>query len=182
MKTNFNPDRLDKVAFTAIIALCVLTAVLWVYYRGGPSVSSASPGPRETTAKKNRPADADARIKEITNLINGGGNPSKAQALINEALARYPYEGEFHMLMGDVYMRMMEPVRAVSQYKKAVDLNPDFADKTSRSFEGGKIRVAIREAKPKILAALDKDPADARMKGARSDLYYLLRRLAGSCG
>ncbi|MDA8085996.1 MAG: hypothetical protein M0Z75_04785 [Nitrospiraceae bacterium] len=181
-KKKFSPDRLDKAAFAGIIALSASIVVLSVFFRGHTPAGAIAGGYAEGAVQQPLSAEAEARIKQIKNIIEGGGDPAKAEGLIKDAIAQYPYEAEFYMLMGDMYMREQKPLSAVSRYKEAVDLDPDYADKTSNLFEGGKIRVALREAKHKLQAALAKDPDNARLKKAKSDLYYLLRRLAGSCG
>ncbi|MDA8325950.1 MAG: tetratricopeptide repeat protein [Nitrospiraceae bacterium] len=178
----FNPDGLDKAALAGIVALCASIVVLTVFFRGGTTTGAApASGFPGGAVRQAMPEEAGARIRQIENILNGGGNPVKAEALAKDALAKYPYEAEFYMLMGDVYMRLQKPVSAVAQYRQAVELNPDFTDKTSHSFEGGKIRVALREARRK-LAALGGNPQNEGLKKAKSDIYYLMRRLAGSCG
>jgi hypothetical protein len=84
--------------------------------------------------------------------------------------------------MGDLMMRKQKPVAAMYSYKEGVDLNPDYVDKKTQLFQGRKIRNTVKEAKEIIETALSKHPGDKEMKEAKKSLYYLLRRLAGSCG
>jgi hypothetical protein len=64
--------------------------------------------------------DMDNRVKVIKALIEG--NLNKAEMLDQELINQYPYEGEPRMLMGDIYFRKQEPVRAVLEYRKPSDL------------------------------------------------------------
>ncbi len=86
------------------------------------------------------------------------------------------------MLLGDVLLRKQEVVKAVIEYKEAVDLNPDYLDKKTQLFQGKKLKVAVTEG----LAELERDikghPGDEDMKKNRRIMYYLQRRIAGSCG
>jgi lipopolysaccharide biosynthesis regulator YciM len=111
-----------------------------------------------------------------------GNNIKKAESLLEGMLKEYPYEGEPHMLMGDIMMRRQDPVAAIYSYKEAVDLNPDYVDKKAPLFQGRKIKVAVDEARESINASLSRSPGDRKMKTAKKTMYYLLRRLAGSCG
>jgi len=92
--TDFRPDRLDKAAFAAIIAFCASVVILSIFFRSGEKDCAVpADGFGGVPVQKAKPADLEARIKQIKDLINGGGNPDKAQALINGSLAAYPYEG-----------------------------------------------------------------------------------------
>lgn len=86
------------------------------------------------------------------------------------------------MMMGDVFMRKQDPVSAMFSYREAVDLNPDYVDKKTPLFQGRKIKNTLDEAKVIITGTLSVTPDDKEMTGARKTMYYLLRRLAGSCG
>jgi hypothetical protein len=70
----------------------------------------------------------------------------------------------------------------MESYRNAIDLNPDFLDKNTEVFQGKKIKATVLEAK----AFIDKDLAANRVNGdlreKRKTVYYMLRRIAGSCG
>ena len=177
-------DGLDLAASAAIAGLLIAAVVIFVFFPGRAvnKAAIADPYGRATMLQAMPPA-VEAQAKRIKGMLAAGDNPGEVAPLIKAALAKYPYGGEFYMLLGDVHMREEDPVGAVLEYRKAVELDPDFADKTSRAYQGGKIRVAIKGAKRIVAEALAHDPGkqDARMKKARSDIYYLKGRLAGSC-
>jgi hypothetical protein len=85
------------------------------------------------------------------------------------------------MVLGDIYMRKQQAVRGVLEYREAIDLNPDYLDKKTPLFQGKKLKVAVREALTEIEEGLRRNPADESLKKGRKALYYLQRRIAGSC-
>lgn len=172
-------DKLDKYS---ILSLLVLTGSLVCLGLKFPeakvkkirhAAGSGNPGINLTAA--------DPGIKTLKKLI-ASGSLKKADVLLGELLEKYPYEGEPHMLRGDIMMRKQDPIKAIFAYREAVDLNPDYVDKKTPLFQGRKIKIAVKEAKDSIDKSLSKNPGDSAMKKARKTLYYLLRKLAGSCG
>jgi tetratricopeptide (TPR) repeat protein len=124
--------------------------------------------------------ELDSRVSLIKNLMESD-NFSKAETLLKELIQQYPYAGEPHMLMGDLFMRRQEPVKAVFEYKEAADLNPDYLDKKTPLFQGKKLKTAVKEALAEIDRRIGLNPADESMKSDRKIIYYLQRRIAGSC-
>jgi hypothetical protein len=72
-------------------------------------------------------------------------------------------------------------VRAILEYKEAVDLNPDYLDKKTPLFQGKKLKTAAAEALVEIGNRLKLNPGDEQVKRERKIIYYLQRRIAGSC-
>ena len=173
-------DNLDKLSIAILIFLVAVLAVLGMDYQGKAA------GDIELAAKLKRniggiseiPAGTIKVLKDLIAL----DNVKKAESLINDLLKKYPYEGEPHLLRGDIKMRKQDPVAAIYSYKEAVDLNPDYVDKKTPLFQGRKIRVAIDESKEIIQASLAENPGNNQLKTAKKTMYYLLRKLAGSCG
>lgn len=173
-------DNLDKISILFLIVLVASLVLLGMDYQGEAEsgVKRAAAVNRNITGISEIP---DSKIKMLRGLI-AGNNIGKAEVLLEGMLKKYPYEGEPYMLMGDIMMRKQDPVAAIYSYKEAVDLNPDYVDKKAALFQGRKMKVAIDEAKESINAAISKNPGDRKMKTARKTMYYLLRKLAGSCG
>ncbi len=173
-------DNLDRISIIILIILITAMGVIGMDYHGDDesNANNAAGINRNITGISEIP---DSRIKMLRNLV-AVNNIGKAEALLEGMLKEYPYEGEPYMLMGDIMMRKQDPVAAIYAYKEAVDLNPDYVDKKAGLFQGRKIKVAIDEAKESINAAISKSPGDRKMKTAKKTMYYLLRKLAGSCG
>lgn len=173
-------DKLDKIAIIFALVFIAAIAVVSAEYKSEPenhinrSVTLAD----NTAIAGGITAD---QIKTINNLLESD-NFLKAEMLLNELISRYPYEGELHMLMGDMMMRKQDAVGAIFKYREAVDLNPDYLDKKTPLFQGYKIKVAVEEAKARINETLSKRHDDQDMKAAKKNMYYLLKKMVGSCG
>ncbi len=129
------------------------------------------------------PADPqiDKQIDLVKNLLMAN-NLEKAEVLLKELLGQFPYEGMLYFLQGDLYLYRQQPLQAMLEYKKAVELNPDLLDKKMKIFQGKKIKKTVEEARLAVEAALAANPGDRAMRENRTVVYYMLRLLAGSCG
>ncbi len=174
-------DTLDRISIWAIVVLIITSFVLTGGHRG-----EAKPG------KKNKQrivaadytlinAEVQNKAKVAKNLMESN-NIEKADMLVRELIEKYPYEGEPHMIMGDLLMRRQQQIKAMYEYKAAVDLNPDYLDKKTDLFQGKKLQVAVNEALEEAEEAIKANPDDKSMKQNRKMIYYLQRRIAGSCG
>ena len=109
-------------------------------------------------------------------------NLTKSESLVESLISEFPYEGELYMLKGDILMRHQQPIAAMYEYKEAISLNPDFLDKKTRLFQGKKIKVTVEEAMAAIESGLQQNPGNSQLKDDRQTVYFMKRKLAGSCG
>ena len=85
------------------------------------------------------------------------------------------------MMMGNILMRKQEPIKAMREYKEAIDLNPDYLDKKTPLFQGKKLKIAAGEALAEIEKRIKADPKDEAAKNEKKTIYYLYRKIAGGC-
>lgn len=173
-------DIFDRISIWAIAVLIVSSLVL---ISGHVEDARADRNGLKRTAVAERPpgGELERHVKLVRNLLETDG-VVKAEALLKDLIRRYPYEAELQMLMGDTLMREQKPVRAMRAYKEAVDLNPDYLDRKTPLFQGKKLKIAVGEAMTEIETELRLKPGDAALKAERKMIYYLQRRIAGSCG
>ncbi|NJD55161.1 MAG: hypothetical protein FIA94_02010 [Nitrospirae bacterium] len=173
-------DTIDRVSIWAIVILIISSFALITGHMGEAKPERQT---QQRTGTADVPAvrgDLDSRVKLVRNLMDAD-NFGRAEALLKELIQQYPYEGEPHMLMGDVFMRKQDPVKAMFEFKEATDLNPDYLDKKTPLFQGKKLKTAVKEALDEIDRRMRLNPGDESMKSDRKTIYYLQRRIAGSC-
>lgn len=173
-------DNLDKVSIGVLIIL-VASLVF-----AGMNYTDRTEGNIEHTSKQQRGAAGmseipEGEIKMLKDLI-ASDNIGKAEVFVRGMVEKYPFEGEPRMLMGDIMMRKQDPVAAIMFYKEAVALNPDYVDKKTPLFQGRKIKGAADEVKEIINDSTLRNSEDKNIPAAKKTMYYLLRKLAGSCG
>ncbi len=173
-------DRLDRISILAIVALLISSFALSASHLG-----EARPGlgiQRRTAGIESPQSNAEVenKMKIIKNIMESD-NPGRAETIAAELIRKYPYEGQLHMAMGDILMRKQEPVKAMLEYKEAIDLNPDYLDKKTVLFQGKKLKVAVNEALAEIEKGIRLNPEDDSLRKQRKIIYYLQRRIAGSC-
>jgi predicted Zn-dependent protease len=168
-------DTLDRVSIWAMVLLIIAATALMSYH------GSEARGGREFVPKVVEPSELEVKLKEARKFLEAG-NLGKAEAMALALKARYPYEGGPFMLMGDIHWRRQEPLEAVYEYRKAVDLNPDYLDKKTPLFQGRKLKMVVQEAEARVRVQLRQSPQDKGLKEALKVIYYLRRRIAGGCG
>ncbi len=173
-------DTLDRISIWAIVILIITSFVLTGGHRG-----EAKPGSKQQRVITLNYSVINIEVKnkvEMARNLMESSNLEKAEMLVRELMEKFPFEGAPRMVMGDILMRRQEQIRAMSKYKAAVDLNPDYLDKKTQLFQGKKLKVAVNEALDEVEKKIKATPDDKSMKQNRKLIYYLKRRIAGSCG
>ena len=173
-------DWLDRISILAIVLLTISSIAL---INGHMDAAGLDRNAQQRTASADHPAansELGSDVKVIKNFIETN-NFDKAETRIQDLMQKYPHEGEPHMMMGDIFMRKQEPLKAMPEYKEAVDINPDYLDKKTALFQGKKLKVAVGEALAALEKAIRLNPGDNSMKNEKKSIYYLQRKIAGSC-
>lgn len=174
-------DRLDVLALSAVAIMFIAGLFIIGRYAGPVNPVVGGSGVSRQVVVIVSP-EFDNKLQVTQTLLNSG-NLVKARELINGLIADYPYDGRPYMLLGDLYVHDQQPVMAMLEYRKGVDLNPDFLDKKAKKlFRGKQIKNILAEARQVIKAGLSDNPGDSQLKQQLETLYYMLRRVAGSCG
>lgn len=174
-------DRLDRLALGVLLVLLVAALGLILFQPG----EDGQPVRRTVAVGLNVAAanpEFATKMATAANLLNGG-DPTRAGQLLDALIVEFPYEGGPHMLKGDLLLRDQQAIGAMLEYRQGVDLNPDYLDKKiPEVFQGKKVKNTLEEARLAIDAGLLRNPGDASLRQQREVLYYMLRKVAGSCG
>lgn len=174
-------DRFDRISVIALAALCIVAGTLMIGRSGASVQERQTQVQASAVAALPPPGDLVAAVRIVRTLLESG-SLVKAEALVSELKQKYPYQGEPRMLMGDLLMRRQEPVRAMHEYREAIELNPDYLDKKTPLFQGKKLKVAVGEALAVINKQLEQNPGNEPLRKEKKTVYYFYRRIAGSCG
>ncbi len=171
-------DKLDKLSLLAIVILAVSASFLVAVY-ADDTESREQYVIRQQISVFN--PELDKKVKVAKTLLENN-NLLKAQELATGLISEYPYDGAPHMVIGDILLRKQDPVAAMDSYRNGIDMNPDYLDKKTEVFQGKKIKATVLEAKAIIEKDLKANPRNGELKQKRKTVYYMLRRIAGSCG
>lgn len=172
-------DRLDKFSVLAIVVFSAWAFFLILIQTEAPD-SRAIVRRQKIQAAQYNDLELERKMKLARDLL--AGNMQKAEEIISGLMEEFPYSGRVHLLKGDLHLYRQQPVQAMHSYRQAVDLNLDFLDKKTPLFQGKKIRNTVEEAEQTINKALTVQPDDAVLQRQKKEVYYMLRRIAGSCG
>ena len=173
-------DKFDKWTVFIISVMILYAAGLLIKTNGNSNAKSTAKSVQQSRQIIINP-DLDKKIEVAKNLLIQD-NLEKSEVLVNSLIGEHPYEGKLFMLKGDILMRRQQPVAAMYEYKEAISLNPDFLDKKTRLFQGKKIKRTVEEAMTAIESGLQQNPSDSKLKDDRQVVYFMKRKIAGSCG
>jgi len=174
-------DRFDRIG---IIAICVLAIAAFFVMQADRGEDKRDPLAQQREAVQERTIstpELEKQINVIRNLLDAG-NPAEAEPLAKAVVQQYPFQAEPQMLLGDVLMQMQDPIQAMHAYKKAIGYNPDYLDRKTPQFQGKKLKNAVGEALTEIESRLKQHPGDENLNREKKTVYYLYRKIAGSCG
>jgi predicted Zn-dependent protease len=172
-------DKLDRYSVISIAVLIIVSTIL-IFYQ----ISSGEADNRTTMVQPQyKVPNPELKKKvQIASALMENSNLDKASVLIEELVSQFPYDGSPFMMLGDLRIRQQSPIKAMLAYRDAVDLNPDYLDKKAPDFQGKKIKNTVNEARHLIEIELNKNSADKNLRSYRKTVYYMLRKIAGSCG
>ena len=171
-------DKLDKLSLLAIIILGVSASFLVAVYADDTQGQDKYVVRQQVRVFN---PELDKKIKVAKTLLENN-NLLKAEELATGLISEYPYDGAPYMVIGDIQLRKQNPVAAMDSYRNGIDLNPDYLDKKTEVFQGKKVKATVLEAKAIIEQDLKANPRNGELKQKRKTVYYMLRRIAGSCG
>ena len=171
-------DKLDKLSILAIIILIVSASSLVAFYASGTQEHDQSVVRQQVRVFD---PELDRKVKIAKDLLNNN-NLLKAEELATVLISEYPYDGAPHMVIGDIQLRRQDPLSAMDSYRNGIDLNPDYLDKKTEVFQGKKIKATVLEAKAIIDRDMKANSGNGDLRQKRKTVYYMLRRIAGSCG
>lgn len=171
-------DKLDKLSLLAIIILVVSVSFLVAVYADDTQDQDQSAIQQQ--ARIFNP-ELDKKVRIAKDLLENN-NLQKAEELASGLISEYPYDGAPYMVIGDIRLRNQDPVAAMDFFRNGLDLNPDYLDKKAEVFQGKKIKATVLEAKVIIEKDLRENPGNGDLRQKRKTVYYMLRRIAGSCG
>jgi len=173
-------DKLDKITILGVTVLTLYACVL-LFMSNDQTQADQTSKRRQPVQQYGINPDLDNKIKMAKNLMEQD-NLEKTELLVNSLVGEFPYEGKLYMLKGDILMRRQQPIAAMYEYKEAISLNPDFLDKKTTLFQGKKIKVTVEEAMAAIESGLNQNPGNSQLKDDRQAVYFMKRKIAGSCG
>ena len=168
-------DGFDRFTMLAIAAL--ISAAVFI----GATDNTASV---DRAVKKAAKAPTDPKVvakAEAARLMLEAGQVREAIDGLKAAEAEAPAYGEPHALLGLAYAKTMEYPLAMKEFRLALLIDPDYIDSKSPKFIGKRIKAAVKEAKPLVVAAVGKMPGDAAARATLGDTQYIERMLAGGC-
>ena len=171
-------DKLDKLSLLAIIILVVSVSFLVAVYADDPQEQDKYVIRQQVRVFN---PELDRKVKVAKDLLENN-NLLKAEELATGLISEYPYDGAPHMVIGDIQLRKQNLVAAMDSYRNGIELNPDYLDKKTKVFQGKKIKATVLEAKAIIEKDLQENPGNSDLRQKRKTVYYMLRRIAGSCG
>ena len=172
-------DRFDIISLVAAAALSVAASGVVIYARDDtpsvrPAASRVQPAPSAPSA------DLGPKLAAVRSLIDTG-QPKEAVKALSELARSNPAEPEVHAMLGEAGARMQDHPMSMTEYRTAVQMDPEYVEKKSGKFIGNRIKAEVKDAMSYAKAILASKPDDSVAKATLKDAYYLERMLAGGC-
>ncbi len=161
--------------------LVLLLATITLLLQPTPESEKKQALARQSSANSTAAPEIAARLKVAANLL-ATDNLGKAEELLREMIGQHPYDAAPYIVLGELEMRRQAPIAAMLAYKSGIELNPDYLDKKTPLFKGKQIKQSVTESIELIDSRLLASPGDDDLQEQKKQAYYMLRKLAGSCG
>jgi hypothetical protein len=161
-------DWLAAATAGALVAVATIAAVAAVRL----ALASGSAGDDLVTELRARTARRlEAERDQIRPALEAEarGDAAGARRAAEEAVGRLEANSQLRLLLAGLYRDAGAPAPALREYRRAVELVRDYADRHSPQFIGPILSPWLRQVRPSLSGA------------ALADLHYLERSLAGGC-
>ena len=176
-------DRLDKIS-VAVIAVLALAAVgMLSNHEISKRQHDNNPG-SDSEDDKNSYAlqiEMDKKIYQAVASFQKQGLYAEAMAKLEDVIEKYPERPRSYVYMAQLHLKQGKLADTIRDYRRAVEMEPDYVDERTPLFIGNEIKGLVEEAREKLSREKKLRPKDETVKIALKDIYYLQSRLAGGC-
>ena len=176
-------DRFDRLLlFGLLLTLAFLAALLITAPIDASHVSGRGLDrqlEREMSYQA-RIAFLERRFQPVMDQLSQGALP-EALLTLEELTRDLPGEVHSDLLRGDVFFRMGQLDRALTNLAVAVRQNPDYVDSASPLNQRELIDAVVSQGMPQLRDRLRSQPGNRSLEQVLKDGYYLQSRLAGGC-
>lgn len=175
-------DWTDKLSMAAIIGLSVITVGFWGDHEIGKRGGRTDPG--EASDGKAAYAAEMALNKQIYSEVQAEKEKKQYSTAVNklqDIMKQHPGNPLSYVYLARIHLEQAQLARAVYDYRRAVEMEPDYVDEKAPGFIGDEIKTVVKEGVQKFQREKELKPNDPDVRKALKDVYYLQRRLAGGC-
>jgi len=164
-------DRFDILTATCAAGLLLGAGLLGASFGASAPVTRAASG------------STRAAIADLTRARAAldAGKDKKAIDQLTTFVAANPDIAEPHVLMAKAYASLGDYATAIREYKKAVVMDPEYADQNSDKFIGNGIKSVLAHGWAPCEITLNPERNDAARSAVKEDAAFLQRMLAGGC-
>jgi tetratricopeptide (TPR) repeat protein len=175
-------DWLDKLSIVAIVGFSLITTGML----GNQEITKRRQHNPGTEAKEEKNSYAlqmeiDKKIYQEITSFEKQGLYTEAMAKLKNIMSRYPEKSLSYIYLAQLYVKQGKLGDGFHNYRRAVEMQPDYADDKTPLFIGDKIKELITEGREKFGREKRLKPKDKNVSKALEDVYYLQSRLAGGC-
>jgi tetratricopeptide (TPR) repeat protein len=175
-------DWLDKLSIVGIVGFALITTGML----GNQEITKRRQHNPGTEAKEEKNSYAlqmeiDKKIYQEVTSFEKQGLYTEAMAKLQHIMRRYPEKSLSYIYLAQLYVKQGKLGDGFHNYRRAVEMQPDYADGKTPLFIGDKIKELITEGREKFGREKRLKPKDKEVSKALEDVYYLQSRLAGGC-
>jgi predicted Zn-dependent protease len=173
---------IHKFTIAALAVLVTVTAAMLVQHNLSVASVPATDGPDVLQQKAFD--EFIARNREMfgnTDALITARNFDQALEKIEQIRQQHPDNPQVFVYLARVRYAQGRIADAVTNYRRAVEMEPGYTDKTTPLYIGDRINELLPEARTKLNREKKLKPGDASIRAGLEDVYYLQRRIAGGC-
>lgn len=175
-------DLLDRLSIAATVGLTVIS----IYMLANHEIAKRphdNPGTDPKNEKKSYvlQMETDKRIYQEVASYKDQGLYAEAMAKLEDIMKRYPERPMSYVYLAQLYIGQGRLADGIHNYRRAVEMEPDYVDDTTPLFIGDKIKELVIEGREKFGREKALKPKDKKVREALQDIYYLQSRVAGGC-
>ena len=176
-------NLLDSFTTVSLALLIIITAVMLVQHGTAAQQEEGTGVSRKELAEEiyRKRLEQDKKIYKEVERLFGMRQYSAAQEVLQKVRKEHPDNPRSFIYQARLQYNTGKMVDAISNYRQAVESEPDFIDKKTPLFIGKSIMNDLMATKKKFVQELKAQPDDKEVRKALDELLYLQRRVAGGC-
>jgi tetratricopeptide (TPR) repeat protein len=175
-------DWLDKLSMAAIVGLTVIAIGMLANHE---IIKRRHDNPG-TEAKNEKGSyalqmETDKKIYQEVASYKEQGLYTEAMAKLEDIRKKYPEKPMSYVYLAQLYLEEGRLADGIHNYRRAVEMEPDYVDERTPLFIGDKIKELVIEGREKFGREKALKPKDKKVMKTLKDIYYLQSRVAGGC-